>query len=159
MDEGCAGGWPPGAGAGTVIPGAGGRSSGSKEDIEVLEEPDSQLSTLSRPGFSTQIGDSRELEPKPVGTEALVLAANFPECAKQDKPGRDPTTEHQSCIRPSETTVFRRGIQPNEQFREGSLLVSCGAYLGSGTAPSPPVRREQDAGLCPPKVCTPASPA
>ncbi|KAM9767189.1 plasma protease C1 inhibitor isoform 3-T3 [Dama dama] len=46
---------------------------------------------------------------KPVGTAALVLAANFPECAKQDKPGRDPTTEHQSCIRPSETTVFCRG--------------------------------------------------
>ena len=46
---------------------------------------------------------------RPIGTAALVLAANFPECAKQDRPGSDPTTGHQSCIRPPETTVFCRG--------------------------------------------------
>ena len=76
-DEGWAGGWPPGAGAGTAIPGAGGGSSASKEDIAVWEEPDSQLSVLSRPGFSTQIGDSRELEPKVRG---VAVAENQASC-------------------------------------------------------------------------------
>lgn len=44
MDEGWAGGWAPGAGAGTVRPRAAGRSSGSKAEIPVREELDSQLS-------------------------------------------------------------------------------------------------------------------
>lgn len=30
-----------------------------------------------------------------------------------DRPGSDLTTEHQSCIRPSETTVFCRGRLPD----------------------------------------------
>ena len=77
MDEGWAGGWPPGAGAGTVIPRAGGGSSASKEDIAVREEPDSQPSTLSRPGPSTQIGDSRELEPEVRGVD---VAENQARC-------------------------------------------------------------------------------
>ena len=63
------------------------------------------------------------LPDQPVGTAALVLAANFPECAKQDKPGRDPTTEHQSCIRPSETTVFCRGRVARFSKSDAGCLV------------------------------------